>query len=105
MWRADYRADVLTHLEDKKVYRPITDIDKEKERMCKQLRRLVCTYQPPLGMSDQKFILKGLDMQEVPYFYILPKLHKMQQLSPPIIGRPDCCMPLVDNHKPVYVCG
>ena len=43
-------------------------------------------------------------MQGVPHLYILPKLHKMQALEPPIVGRPiAACHSWITTHLSMYL--
>ena len=88
MSKEAYSRSVHAHVDDPKVYVSIADVSKEVDRMCAQLRQLVNCYTPPLSEGEQEFFLQGLAMREVPHLYILPKLHKMKALKPPIVGRP-----------------
>jgi hypothetical protein len=57
-----------------------------------------------LGKDTENFILQGLEMQDVPHLYILPKLHKMKALKPPIIGRPiAACHSWITTNMSVFV--
>lgn len=89
MRECDYRDSVRAHVSDTRVYRDVTDtIDQCVQSACSKLECLVSRYSCLLGEDVCKYALQGLNMQEPAHLYILPKLHKMQQMAPPIIGRP-----------------
>jgi hypothetical protein len=85
----DYREAVRAHVLDTAVYSPVAAIEEAKSRACTQLRGLVGRFEGLLPAKHvSEFLLQGCTMQEVPHLYIMPKLHKMKQIGPPIIGRP-----------------
>jgi hypothetical protein len=91
MAASDYRACVLQHVSDTRVYEDVTDsIDQQRLKACKGLETLINRYRGPLGEEVCKYALQGLQpcMQQPAHLYTLPKLHKMQQMAPPIVGRP-----------------
>mgnify|MGYP001809584684 FL=1 len=91
MAASDYRTCVLQHVSDTRVYEDVTDsIDQQRLKACRRLVTLVNQYEGPLGMDVCKYALQGLQkcMQQPAHLYCLPKLHKMQCMKPPIVGRP-----------------
>lgn len=88
MQESAYREAVRAHVSDTSVYSPVSDITAATTQACSRLQHLVRVYGNVLGEDVSRFILQGCTMQDVPHLYILPKLHKMQGLTSPIVGRP-----------------
>jgi hypothetical protein len=101
---SDYRDAVRVHVCDSNVYEEVADIEKAKEKACKELLTLANRYEVLLGKGTYDFVLLGLGMREVPHLYILPKLHKMKQMQAPIIGRPiAACHSWITTNLSIYV--
>ena len=101
---SDYRDAVRVHVCDCNVYEEVADIEKAKEKACRELLTIANRYEALLGKAAYDFVLLGLGMQEVPHLYILPKLHKMKQMQAPIIGRPiAACHSWISTNLSIYV--
>jgi hypothetical protein len=84
-----YHAAQQKHVADPKVYTEVTSrLAAVKQSACRQLEHLVSVYHSVLGDNLSEFLLRGLKQDTVPSLYIMPKLHKMQSMDGPIIGRP-----------------
>lgn len=100
----DYRDAVRVHVCDSNVYEEVADIEKAKEKACRELLTLANRYEAQMGKGAHDFVLLGLGMREVPHLYILPKLHKMKQMQAPIIGRPiAACHSWITTNLSIYV--
>jgi hypothetical protein len=104
MRASDYRDAVRVHVCDSNVYEEVADIEKAKEKACKELLTLANRYEVVLGKGTYDLVLLGLGMREVPHLYILPKLHEMKQMQAPIIGWPiAACHSWITTNLSIYV--
>ena len=81
-----YYASCLSHLNNERDYRIIINEefhDKIYPNICRNLSSLLSTYIINKNEYSQ-FMIKNIDNKKIPYFYIIPKIHKVPVASRPI---------------------